>query len=68
MDIHNICVLTFKYLMQYLESTGRYYSREATKLLEGTAGLNCLMCLLKTSILIFQSKSLSLSVSLLQAK
>lgn len=53
MDIHNSCVLTFKYLIQYLESAGRYCSREATKLLEGSAGLNCLMFLLRTGVLIF---------------
>lgn len=63
MDIHNSCVLTFKYLIQYLESTGQYCSREATKLLEGSAGLNCLMFLLKTGVLIFQSESLFLCLS-----
>lgn len=63
MDIHNSCVLTFKYLIQYLESAGRYCSREATKLLEGSAGLNCLMFLLKTVVLIFQSESLFLCLS-----
>lgn len=63
MDIHNSCVLTFKYLIQYLESAGRYCSREATKLLEGSTGLNCLMFLLKTGVLIFQSESLFLCLS-----
>jgi len=61
--IFTTAVLTFKYLIQYLESTGSYCSREATKLLEGKAGLNCLMCSLKTSVLIFGSESLFLSLS-----
>lgn len=63
MDIHNSCVLTFKYLIQYLESAGRYCSREATKLLEGNAGLNCLMFPLKTGVPIFQCESLPLYLS-----
>ena len=68
MDIHNSCVLTFKYLIQYLESTGRYCSREATKLLEGSPGLNCLMFLLKTDVLVFQSESLFCCLSLINLR
>lgn len=61
MDIHDSRVLTFRYLIQYLGSAGRYCSREATKLLEGRADFNCLTFLLKTGVLILQSESLSLS-------
>lgn len=60
MDIQDSCVLTFKYLIQYLASAGRYCSREATKLPEVRADLNCLMFLLKTGVLIFWSESVSL--------
>lgn len=64
MGIHNSCVLTFKHLIQYLESAGRQHSREATKLLEGNAGLNCVMFLLNTGVVIFQRESLSPPLSL----